>query len=496
MKFQSFYENFLTDKTQLSVIHNAYKGVVDILEKELKYIDDLGTVAHVPTYKTIPFQIIDATEVSYSLKDILNLDLSPLGLPIDQNATNDEKMKQWNDLNHFQKSDIIDFAGYSIMLTSFRNIRSENNISLDSNFIVESFDIYDYNGTPLVRNVDYTLRENKLVLLNEFDIKDATKKKMLTLRNIVVDSNAPQEKIGDQLKIEYDKDFTRIDYNETLKAFAKAGLKGPTLENLNGSFDGYSTLNGIRIYDKCSADKSKRKFWDDPKTAITPFDFIVSTPAEFLNRDEKLKYINDFFAKIKPAYTNFIFMPELKIKDSIYMNRIESINTVLMKNYIRLDDHINGKENQRSFYRMQILDQAQSNLWSENPRLDDCYICDADVFLDRVDFIDKGIGRLVSAYLSDKLILSDLDNKPEIRLVKTVKNNISHKEGSKTVIKYKALDSIEPGNIPRVDEYNYADTGIPVDVNLFAENKRVKIKLNIINKVTARDNIVVNKKSI
>lgn len=313
----NFFENYLSDPNQIKVLNKMYEGVFKLLQHNIDEVDSMINLSKVPTYRKIPFQMIQTTDAYYTLHELLNKDIvsSTLGFEIDESF--ESKKSKWNLLSANEKAAIADSAGYSILLTGMSFIKRSEHLN-NIKFNIIKFDLYDKENRLLIRNVDYVFRENKIILIKELDEKNFIRDNSLILRDVIIDCNVSEDLIGTKMKINYSSDLTKNYYNTAMKAFTKASSGGPTVNSLSKSLSSHNIMKGISIYDKWNAPKTKKRFWNTyAENGLTEFDFMVSLPLSFIYNTDKLNVIEQFFKNIKPAYTNFIFSPSLEVGDDV-----------------------------------------------------------------------------------------------------------------------------------------------------------------------------------
>lgn len=335
-----FYKDFLYKKDQIEVLTKAYSGVFKIFSSIITENDNNNIVTSMETYKRIPFQRIDVTGAMYSLESILNNATLMSGIGIKPSMSMLEKKEIWQTVSTQERAQLIDKAGYSIYFTSYQKISDA--ISEKSNYDIIDFEVLDMYNNYLVRNVDYVFYDNKLILLKEFSLDDSYKKKFLILKNIVIDTGLIEDKLGNPLNAPFSEDFTRTDYSETLKAFIGAAAGGPKINNLTKALNKYSILDGLKVIDRKNA-VDEKVFWDNPQYGLSPFDFLILLPAEFLYKAEKLQYIKSFFSQIKPAYSSYVFLPTItSTYDKLYLKSAPF--TFAMETYTSFKDIIKIRE--------------------------------------------------------------------------------------------------------------------------------------------------------
>lgn len=317
----SFIEDFIYKPEQQKVLETAIGGSIDILRSRVDEIDRNIVLSKLLTYKRIQFQRIDITNVAYSLNSLLNNSQVISLMGGSKNTTMAKRLEMWNSMTSLEQANILDMTGYYLEFTD--NILSNLTDDLKNRrFDIVDFELCDLENNMLVRNVDYVFFDNKLMLLKEFlDSSSNYKKKYLIMKNIVIDIGLTESVLGGFMHMPSNKELTKVEYNEILKGFTEAASKGPNIGEYRSALNRYKSLEGVRVYDKTNADATRRHFWgsDNKIGDFTSFDFIVSMPVQLVYKPEKLQYIINFFNQTKPAYTNFIFSPELTITDVIPM---------------------------------------------------------------------------------------------------------------------------------------------------------------------------------
>lgn len=314
----NFFNDYASNPEQSKIIKKSFEGLFDILQLQAQEISRNHNISRVLTYRRIQFQKIDMSDAIYSLTDLLN-DASIMSVVgIEHNKPFNQKLELWNKMSPMEKANLLDIANYSIMLTSFSHLLSEDEF-MARKFNVIDFELTDLSNNKYIKNVDYVFYDNKLFLLRQFNSDDIYRQKYLILKDIVIDMNTTEGILGERLNIPYNYEFTKTDYTETLKGFVEAAAGGPTLDNLTKALGRYKALDEVKIYDKYSANKVMSTFWGSNgyMGTLSNFDFIISMPIKFVYKPEKLEYIRKFFTQIKPSYSNFIFTPELDTKDEL-----------------------------------------------------------------------------------------------------------------------------------------------------------------------------------
>lgn len=317
----SFIEDFIYKPEQQKVLTTAIGGSIDILRSSVDEVDRNIVLSKLLTYKRIQFQRIDITNVAYSLNSLLNNSQVISLMGGSKNTSMAKRLEMWNSMTSLEQANILDMTGYYLEFTD--NILSNLTDDLKNRrFDIVDFELCDLGNNMLVRNVDYVFFDNKLMLLKEFlDSSSNYKKKYLIMKNIVIDIGLTESVLGGFMHMPSNKELTKVEYNEILKGFTEAASKGPNIGEYRSALNRYKSLEGVRVYDKTNADATRRHFWgsDNKIGDFTSFDFIVSMPVQLVYKPEKLQYIINFFNQTKPAYTNFIFSPELTITDVIPM---------------------------------------------------------------------------------------------------------------------------------------------------------------------------------
>lgn len=315
-----FLEDFIYKPQQQGVMTSALNGVFDILKANVDEVDRNINLSKLLTYKRIQFQRIDITNVAYSLTSLLNNSQVISLMGGSKNTSMQKRLEIWNSMTALEQANILDMVGYYLELTD--NVLSTLTDDLrKKKFDIIDFELCDLGNNLLVRNVDYVFYDNKLILLKEFFGDGTHKKKYLIMKNIVIDAGLTESVLGGFTNLPSNKELTKVEYNEILKGFTAAAAQGPIIGEYGKALNRYKSLEGVRVYDKFNANPTRRHFWGDGDGLgdFTKFDFIVSMPVELVYKPEKLEYIINFFNSTKPAYTNFIFSPELLIKDTIPM---------------------------------------------------------------------------------------------------------------------------------------------------------------------------------
>lgn len=348
----NFYNDFLYKKDQLEILKRAYSGIFKILISSIQETDSNNIVSQMLTYKRLAFQRIDITDALYLVEDLLNDSGLAATIGITPDMSMVLKKKIWSNTPKIDKARLIDEAGYSISLTSFVKLPDSNNKK--SNFNIVDFEVIDMHNNALIQNIDYFFYDNKLIILKEFSMDETYSKKFLILKNIVIDTNIAEDKLGRSLNIPYSEDFTKTDYVETLKGFTQAAAEGPKIKNLEIALGKYKMLEGIKIIDKKNAG-DEGIFWKSNQYGLSPFEFLILIPENFISKADKLNYVKDFFKQIKPSYSNYVFVPSITSAydrldlrnaktyfdtqgSSIFFNKLNAKNTMNSLLSLSLDD--------------------------------------------------------------------------------------------------------------------------------------------------------------
>lgn len=316
----SFIKDFIYKPEQSSILESSLSGVFDLLKSNVDEVDRNSNISKLLTYKRIRFQRIDITNVTYTLSSLLNSSHIVSLIGGSRNTSMEKRLEIWNSMKALEQADILMMAGYYLELTD--NVMSTITDDIRKRkFDVIDFELCDVGNNLLVRNIDYVFYDNKLVLLKEFFNDANYRKKYLFMKNIVIDYGLTEGTLGEFMHMPSNKEITKVEYNEILKGFTEAASKGPIIGEYGTALNRYKSLEGVRVYDKINADETRRHFWgnNDVMGDFTNFDFIVSMPVQLVYKPEKLDYIIKFFNSTKPAYANFIFLPELVETDTIAM---------------------------------------------------------------------------------------------------------------------------------------------------------------------------------
>lgn len=436
----NFFNEFLYKKEQFSLLTGAYKGVFDLLNENVKEIDRNTSISKLLTYRRIGFQRINITDAIYSLNGLLNNNTIVMNLGLDASASYNQKLTIWESLTPSKKAELLDIAGYSVFLTSYIRLNAEDEF-MASKFNIVDFELTDTNNNIYIRNIDYVFKDNKIFLLREFSSDELYRSKFLLMKDIVIDTSITEDVLGSALDIPYSQELTKTDYNEILRSFVEAAAGGPNISGLSKSLNKYRALDGISVYDKFNAPQEKKAFWgsDGYVGELTAFDFVISIPIEVLNQSEKLAYIKSFFSKIKPAYTNFIFSPDLVIKDIFHVKYTKQQVDILTKSV--LSDRLNGKDKPKFLFKKNFNDTYRfSKLRLESE--DDYYQYDNNSFVDDLYAVDRLVRFRTYTNVSDGFRLSNQDSCIKLDQSIDICETISASEALNALVKRSFDDKI------------------------------------------------------
>lgn len=329
--YLGFYRDNAFNFDEFKCLDYILKSSRDLLNELADTAYDNSTIESMRAYSKVPIQIIDASSACYNLGEFLgNHDvLTMTGLINRKNGLAD-RARAWEELPIKIKMLALDYSNLSILLISKKEMEfAKDEYHLEFNVV--NFELYTSSGERLIHGTDYYFYQNKIYLLKFGTERWELRDKLLVVKNMIIDYNFVENSLGDSLKVFYNKNFTKTEYKDTLTAFTKAALGGPTVGNLNSSFSEDVSMDGIKVVDFKNAPPNKKIFWE--KQDLTPFDFMVTIPIAFLKKVEKLEYIQTFFNNIKPAYTNFIFVPEMVQKDQLLMRYIKGSEHKKATNY-------------------------------------------------------------------------------------------------------------------------------------------------------------------
>lgn len=406
----NFLNEFLYHPEQYKLLINAYKGVFGLFSDNLEQAENNSHISKVLTYNKISFQRIDISDCIYSLSTLLSNTTVLIMLGISASAAYADKLSAWNLLSSDKKADILEITGYYALLTNYITVTEEYGY-VSGKFNVVDFTMKDIYGNVCVRNVDYYYKDNKLFLLKSYSSDELYKTKYYTLEDITVDANTTEDKISAALDINYDKNFTKIDFNESLRSFIKATAKGPVFSTIEHSLSEYEALEDIKVFDKFNAGDEKKQYWMSNQSdgIYTDFDFLVSVPVSLLQSEadidhSRLKYIQSFFEKIKPAYTNFVFSPELSVSD-IYKVNLEATEKIISDMALEILDIIQRIESVEILNSKPLDDSVK--VLPLNEYREEFFYCDTDFLADQLVLHDSEMYILNTISPYDKIEASE-----------------------------------------------------------------------------------------
>ncbi|MCX8074110.1 MAG: hypothetical protein N2749_00800 [Clostridia bacterium] len=315
----SFYKDYANDLEAFKILLQAYEEVFSIISDYIDQTSDDLIINKMGTYKSIPFQRIDVTDATYDISELLYKDSTNLYLQTIEYETSNlsisDKINIWNNkLTIKQKMDILDLHEKYVSFISLKDIADTNKNKTPE---IIDFELYDDKGNRMIKNLDYSFKNNVLYLFRKLSTKDEYGKRIIILKNIFLDYNTPENTLGLSLKIPYDKNFTKNEYRDLMEAFLYGALGGPTVRNFNNSFKTLLYKSGFTVHDQKTNDAIKKTFWypEHGRSRLGPFDFIVSMPVESYYDTDRYKIIKKYISMIAPAYTNYVVSPEIEYKD-------------------------------------------------------------------------------------------------------------------------------------------------------------------------------------
>lgn len=479
----NFFDEFLYNKEQFALLTNAYRGVFELLNENIREIDRRTSISKLLTYKRIGFQRINITDAIYSISNLLNNGTVILNLGLDISASYSQKLSKWNSLSLMKKVELLDVAGYSALLVGYIGSDSDNN-PISSKFNIVDFELTDTNNNAYVRNVDYVFQDNKIFLLREFSSDELYRSKFLIMRDIVIDTSTTEDVLGSTLQIPYTEEFTKMEYNETLRSFVEAAAGGPTLNNLNQSLSRYKTLEGVKVYDRYSAPESKQSFWghDGYVGNLTTFDFLVALPLKFAYNSERLQCITNFFGKIKPAYTNFAFAPLMDVSDSLLLKYQR--DEVTMSTSFGMNDDVTAKEERKFVVKREFNENYSVN---DQTLADHDDVWDSNVLCDVFTFVEHP--HLNPTYHAADIIRSVERHKLSGDV--GLSDKISAKEISKFIVRRSFMEKYSYKDQTVSDDDDKFDSNAMYDIFTLFEHHKLNTSYKIKDYIRSKDNLLL-----
>ena len=318
----NFYKEYSDNPDSFRELLKSFEEVFQMLYDYTDQGADNFLIDKSSTYKKIPFQRLDVTEATYNISDLVLSDSVAMQLGM-YGLLLDKRIDMWNnEITMKQKMDALDIFGTTVMLLSFKDIESS---VPDAPPVIMDFELFDDDNNQMIRNLDYAFRNNVLYLFRDLGDKNIIPRRNIILKNIYLDYNMSEKLLGKNTGIAYDANFTKNEYRDIMQSFLYSSLGGPTVSNINSSFESISYKQGFTVYDSKTTDPIKKAFWAwrvDGRS-LTPFDFLVSMPIESYYNESKFNMIKNYLKIMKPAYTDFIISPELIIKEILNMKARE-----------------------------------------------------------------------------------------------------------------------------------------------------------------------------
>lgn len=315
----SFYEEYSDGKQDFNVIYSIYDAVYNALSVYITHVSNNIMIRKTETFRKIPIQIMDVSSIRYQLATLLSIpsviDLLSIG-----SYSLSSRITMWNSgsITLPQKISALDISGYYTTLYANRGIQGEENT-----YVID-FKLFNSSETIMYyRNSDYVFQNNKLYLIGSIAVP--SKDKDIVMKDIYVDMLTPESLLGSRIGIDYSDAMTKNEYTELMSMLTMASLKGPVIKNLQSEIQSIKEFSQSSFYDLYSYDSSKKHLWTSLNSTLTPFDFIVSFPASYLETIDKLNVLIRYLNIVKPSFSrlNALLTTEAETEDYDSVSQVE-----------------------------------------------------------------------------------------------------------------------------------------------------------------------------
>jgi hypothetical protein len=382
----NFYKTYTYDNAPMDFLFQKYIEVAEYLENYILQIKDNLNIAMMETYRTFPYRTVSAISATYNYQDLL-YNRNIIDKLLLNNKSLEERINIWMNLSSQDKANLLADNGYCIELSARRSW------DIIEPSIVH-MQVFDLQNNELVRGSDFLLTSNKLVFINSAAVPSVYNTKLI-LKNIKVDYNTMENKIGKNIGVPYSDVITKPEYRDFIQMLVYASLGGPTIKNIKSAFNTLAGWDNVEIVDMISATGYKKVFWQNEagNAMLKPFDFIVSIPSSYFSNNDKISMFTKFLNIIKPSHTNFIIAWSEYTADALtrknddlgikitHPEKVEQLNGF---------DDVTTRAVQHDEYTIQ-MQQAQTfpNIYdTDNPGM----VFDNDLVYDLMDqMVDPGV---------------------------------------------------------------------------------------------------------
>lgn len=221
-----FYNQYAYDANTFKPLLDAYEGAYKLVAEIIEQVADDQIISKRGTYRRIPFQLINVTDATYDLAQVLSsqkiIDQFGLG-----NLSMDQKMDNWNKtMTITEKMDILEsYGAYATLASVDKSTGKLKNIN------VVSFEAYTDTQIPLIKNLDYAYRNNNLYLFRDIGENRAGQQRSLILKNIYIDLHSA-EYLGKFIGVNYNNALVKMNSETCHKHFCMQHLEGLQLKTL------------------------------------------------------------------------------------------------------------------------------------------------------------------------------------------------------------------------------------------------------------------------
>ena len=301
----NFYQNNSSTACNFYSLIDSENKAIKMVKRYVEQIKRNFLIGQMETYRISEAQSIPVLTGLYTLPLVLSNSSveSYLG---QSGMTLTQKIAAWEslDMDNFLKIGALDIMGYYIALEAITIDPPSESLATGAAKIV-SMDVYDKDVKYQI-GVDFDIANNRLYLLSPecYSISLNSGKSFLC-QNIAIDFDTTTRYIGANFNLPEYSDFSKDVYNDMVASLTKAALAGPSIKNMRAGIDIITGVeNSSAIYDRFSANNSLLSLWNN--YSLTPFDFVIQIPAEYMNSDSLSDIIKRYIDTVKLAESNYV----------------------------------------------------------------------------------------------------------------------------------------------------------------------------------------------
>lgn len=299
----SFYKDYIYEKEIIEDVFDAYINGINIPMDYAYRVDNLMRLSGAEIFRMFDSFKISSSEGVYDIEDISRNPSTVSYFPAHL-VTGEEKMFFFISLQTHEKINILKQAGFYIKLSV-----AGHGESREPRII--GFEAYTKSNRRLTYASEYIVEDNCLYLFGEASKKTQDNYE-LVLRNILIDINSVEDRLGAFLSMPYNPILSKAEYRDINNTFIEAAVGGPRLKNIRAAMQAMFGEE-FTVYDAYSKNNEKKEYWESG--ALTPFDFIVNIPLEYSVNQDKLNLFYDYLSIIKPPESSFFVNWGLTIGD-------------------------------------------------------------------------------------------------------------------------------------------------------------------------------------